>query len=91
MADLKASMDVTDTSLDGHSHAIVIAYAHPSTQGEEPGTDWIRRSDTTQRPARHECASVITNYLRTLGYQAEPQPVNLWGVPETSGGSRRTG
>ena len=28
MADLKASMDVTDTSLDGHSHAIVIAYAH---------------------------------------------------------------
>lgn len=72
MADLKASMDVTDTSLDGHSHAIVIAYAHPrAPKTKEPGADWILDAQAQRSALRaNECASVITNYLRTLGYQA---------------------
>ena len=72
MADLKASMDLPESGVQGHSHALVIAFAHPrAPRGDERGSRWIQQAQAQRSALRaNECASVLTNYLRLLGYQA---------------------
>ncbi|MBB24684.1 MAG: NAD-binding oxidoreductase [Geminicoccus sp.] len=77
MADLKASMDVEVTGVDEHSHALVIAFAHPrDPRADEPGSEWIRDAQAQRSALRaNECASVLANYLRLLGHQARSHSV----------------
>ena len=72
MADLKASMEVKAPKIDRHTHALVILYAHPRPpRSDEPGTAWIQNAQAQRSALRaNECACVLTNYLRALGYDA---------------------
>ena len=72
MADLKASMDVTAPDISTHTHALVILYAYPRPPREgEPGTQWIYKAEAQRSALRaNECACVLANYLRALGYEA---------------------
>ena len=55
MADLKASMDLEVTGVDEHSHALVIAFAHPrDPRADEPGRD--RPEPSGPRRAARACS-----------------------------------
>ncbi len=72
MADLKDSMDAPQTSIDTHTHALVILVQHPrDPSSDEPGTEWL--ADAQQARGcllAAENAIVLANYLRALGYDS---------------------
>ena len=72
MADLKESMEAPPTTIEGHSHALVVLYEFPRDPApDEPGTDWIRDAQHHRACLRaSETAIVIANYIRLLGYRA---------------------
>ena len=78
MADLRDSMDAPATPIDGHTHALVLAYENPRDPREdEPGTGWI--SDAAAHRAgllAAETAVVIANYIRLLGFDAKAHTVS---------------
>ncbi|MGR3502471.1 2Fe-2S iron-sulfur cluster-binding protein [Pseudaestuariivita sp.] len=72
MADLKESMDAPPTTIDGHTHALVVLYEHPrAPKADEPGTEWIMDAmDHRSSLIAAETAAVIAHYLRLLGHDA---------------------
>jgi reductive dehalogenase len=72
MADLKESMEAPPSSIDGHTHALVLLYENPrDPAGDEPGTAWIMQAEAHRAALlASETAVVLANYLRVLGYEA---------------------
>lgn len=72
MADLKESAQAPPTSIDHHTHTIVLAYENPRDPlDDEPGTTWLRGAYAHRAGLlAAETASVIANYLRILGFEA---------------------
>ncbi|MFD0916968.1 reductive dehalogenase [Pseudahrensia aquimaris] len=72
MASLKESMDAPPTDCDHHTHAIVFLYEHyRDPRPDEPGSEWIMDAQDHRACLRAtETASVMANYLRTLGFDA---------------------
>ena len=72
MADLKDSMNAPPKPLEGHSHAIVFVYEFPrDPRQDEPGSDWIMGAQAERACLlASETATVISNYIRLLGYDA---------------------
>ncbi|MEM7022785.1 MAG: reductive dehalogenase domain-containing protein, partial [Pseudomonadota bacterium] len=72
MADLKESMEAPPSTIEGHSHAIVLLYEFPrDPRADEPGVDWIMDVQAARAGLRaSETATVLANYLRLLGYDA---------------------
>ncbi|MCB1407555.1 MAG: NAD-binding oxidoreductase, partial [Rhodobacteraceae bacterium] len=73
MADLKDSMNAPPSTIDGHSHAIVILYEHfRAPRPGEPGFDWIGAAQDHRACLRAtETAVVLANYIRLLGHDAK--------------------
>jgi len=72
MADLKESMEAPPTSIDGHTHALILMYENPrDPAADEPGTGWILQAQAHRAALlAAETAVVLANYLRVLGYEA---------------------
>jgi reductive dehalogenase len=72
MADLKDSMNAPPSSIDGHSHALVFLYEFPrDPRKDEAGSDWILDAQAERACLlASETATVISNYIRLLGYEA---------------------
>jgi len=72
MAMLREAMQAPSKSCQHHSHAIVFLYEYtrdPKTT--EPGTDWIMDAQAQRAALRaSETASVLSSYIRSLGYEA---------------------
>jgi reductive dehalogenase len=92
MADLKDSMDAPPSSIDAHTHALVILVQHPrDPSNDEPGTEWL--ADAQQARGcllASENAIVLANYLRALGYDSRAHTgacsdVNLHALVVASG------
>jgi len=73
MADLKESMQAPPSTIDSHTHAIVLLYEMPRDPAAgEPGTEWISDAQTHRACLRaSETAVVLANYIRLLGYDAK--------------------
>ena len=82
MADLKESMSVAPSSIEGHSHAVVFLYESPREPGQqEDGCEWIQDALAERSALRaNETASVLANYLRVLGYQARAHSLSTSDV-----------
>ncbi len=72
MADLKESMEAPATTIDGHTHALVLLYENPrDPELDEVGCDWIQDAqDHRACLMASEAAIVLANYLRLLGYDS---------------------
>ncbi len=72
MADLRESMDAPPSSIESHTHAMVLLYEYPrDPTREEPGSDWIVGAQAHRAALlANETAVVLANYLRLLGYDA---------------------
>ncbi len=72
MADLRESMMAPPSSIDDHTHALVLLYEHPRDPSpDEPGADWLEDAQAARASLRaNETAVVIANYLRLLGYES---------------------
>ncbi len=69
---MASSSTLSRQSIQDHSHALVILVEYPRDPGEdEPGTDWITGMQAQRANLRAaETASVLAQYLRTLGVMA---------------------
>ena len=78
MADLKESMAVAPSSIDGHSHAMVFLYESPrDPDPDEDGSAWIQDALSERSALRaNETATVLANYLRVLGFQARSHSIS---------------
>ena len=72
MADLKETVEAPHTSINAHTHALVIAYEYPrDPNADEPGCDWIADAQAHRACLRGaETAIVLAQYLRLFGFQA---------------------
>ena len=72
MADLKESMEAPPSTIDGHTHALVLMYENPrDPDPDEAGTGWITDAQAHRAGMlAAETAVVLANYLRVLGYDA---------------------
>ena len=72
MADLKESMEAPQTTIAGHTHAIVYLYEYPRDPWpSEPGTAWLADAQAARACLlAAETAVVAANYLRLLGFDA---------------------
>ncbi len=72
MADLKESMQNTDTSIDSHTHACVFLYEYPrDPETDECGAHWIQNAQQARASLRaSETAIVIAQYLRLFGFES---------------------
>ncbi|MEK6217530.1 MAG: NAD-binding oxidoreductase, partial [Boseongicola sp.] len=73
MADLKDSMDAPPSSIEGHTHTLVILNEAPRPpRVKEPGTDWLVDAGPHVACLRaSETAAVLANYIRLLGWEAK--------------------
>lgn len=73
MADLKESMEAPPSSIEGHTHALVILNEMPrDPRPGEPGTGWLADAQRHRAALRAaETAVVIANYIRLLGWDAK--------------------
>ncbi len=73
MAGLKESLERPPTSVDGHTHAIVILDEHMRAPlATEPGAAWIMDAQDHRSALRAtETAVILSNYLNTLGFLAK--------------------
>ncbi|SFJ15491.1 2Fe-2S iron-sulfur cluster-binding protein [Jannaschia pohangensis] len=78
MADLKESAEAPPTTIDGHTHALVLLYENPrDPEDGEVGTDWIRDAQAHRAGLlAAETAVVLANYLRVLGHDARGHTVS---------------
>ncbi len=72
MADLKEAMEMPDTGIAEHTHALVFLYENPRTPEEdELGTGWIQNAQAHRAGMlAAETAVVLAGYLRLLGYDS---------------------
>ncbi len=72
MADLKETAETPETPIDGHSHALVMAYTMPRDPNPgEPGTEWMMDAQAERAALRAaETAIVLAQYLRLYGFEA---------------------
>lgn len=72
MAELKDSMEAPPSSIDHHSHALVLLYEFPRDPAQnETGCDWIQDAQAQRACLRAaETGAVLSNYIRLLGYEA---------------------
>lgn len=82
MSDLKASMEAPPSSIDGHSHALVLLYENPrDPHANEPGTGWIADAQAHRAGMlAAETAIVLANYLRLLGFDSRAHTVSASDV-----------
>ncbi len=73
MAGLKESLERPASSIDEHTHAIVIVDEHwRAPSKDEPGNDWIANAQDHRSAIRAtETAVILSSYLNALGYQAK--------------------
>ncbi|NNE81451.1 MAG: reductive dehalogenase [Silicimonas sp.] len=73
MADLKESMEAPPSTIDAHTHALVVLFQMPRPpRAGEPGTDWLQGAEAHCAALRAtETAVVLANYVRLLGYDAK--------------------
>ncbi len=73
MADLKDSMEMPPSSIEGHKHALVFLIEHHrDPERGESGSDWILDAQDHRACLRAtEVAVVIANYIRLLGFGAK--------------------
>lgn len=73
MAGLKESLERPPSSIENHTHAIVILSEHMRTpRPEEPGAEWIMDAQHHRSAIRAtETAVILSSYLNVLGYQAK--------------------
>jgi len=73
MANLRDAVDAPETSVAGHSHALVILTAYPrDPRDDEPGSDWIKDAQPQRACLRGtENATVLAEYIRQLGFAAK--------------------
>ncbi len=73
MAALKDSIAQPASSIEGHSHALVILSEHNrAPRPSEPGADWIMQAQDYRGALRAtEAAVILSNYLHLLGFQAK--------------------
>lgn len=78
MSDLKESMQAPPSSIEGHTHALVLLYENPrDLHPEEPGTGWIVDAQAHRAGMlAAETTIVIANYLRLLGYDSRAHTVS---------------
>ena len=72
MAELKSSIERTPTTINKHTHAIVLLYEFPREPGsDETGCEWIQDCQEQRAGLRvAETVAVLANYIRLLGYDA---------------------
>ncbi|MEQ6248939.1 2Fe-2S iron-sulfur cluster-binding protein [Sulfitobacter sp. HNIBRBA3233] len=72
MADLKEALDAEPTTIDAHTHALVLMYENPRAPAVgEAGCDWIMDAQAHRAALlASETAVVLAGYLRLLGYRA---------------------
>jgi len=72
MADLRDSVTAPETDIAGHTHALVLLFAHPrAVEQDEPGATWIAgMEDHRSSLLAAESAAVLSNYIRLLGRPA---------------------
>jgi len=82
MSDLKESMEAPPSSIDGHTHALVLLYENPrDPHANEPGTDWIADAQAHRAGIlATETAIVLANYLRLLGFDSRAHTVSASDV-----------
>ena len=82
MADLKESMDAPPTTIEAHTHALVLLQAYPRDPGpDEAGCEWIQDAQAHRACLRSsETAVVLANYLRLLGFDARAHTVTSTDV-----------
>jgi len=73
MAGLKDSLERPASSINNHTHAIVIVDEYLRTpRDEEPGAEWIIDAQDHRSAIRAtETAVILSSYLNLLGYQAK--------------------
>jgi len=73
MAGLKESLERSSSSIENHTHAIVILDEYLRTpKATEPGAEWIMDAQHHRSALRAtETAVILSSYLNTLGYQAK--------------------
>jgi len=73
MAGLKESIEKPPTSIEGHTHAIVILVEHTRPpKPHEPGAEWIMAAQDHRAALRAtETAVILSNYLHLLGFRAK--------------------
>ncbi|MGI9395397.1 MAG: 2Fe-2S iron-sulfur cluster-binding protein [Boseongicola sp.] len=73
MADLKESMEAPPSSIDTHTHTLVILNEAPRPpRPDEPGCEWLKDADRHVACLRAaETATVLANYIRLLGWDAK--------------------
>jgi len=82
MADLKESMEAPPTTIDAHTHALVLLYENPRELfADEPGIEWIKGAYSHRAGLlAAETAVVIANYLRVLGFDSRAHTVSSTDV-----------
>ena len=72
MADLRDSIEADPTSIEHHTHALVLLYENPrDPKTDETGTGWIKDAQAHRAGLlAAETASVLANYLRLFGHDA---------------------
>ena len=78
MADLKESMEAPPTTIDAHTHALVLLYENPrDLLDDEPGVDWVRGAYAHRAGLlAAETAVVLANYCRVLGFDSRAHTVS---------------
>ena len=78
MADLKESMEAPPTTIDAHTHALVLLYENPrDLLDDEPGVDWLRGAYAHRAGLlAAETAVVLANYCRVLGFDSRAHTVS---------------
>jgi reductive dehalogenase len=77
MADLRDSIAAIPTSIEHHTHALVLLYENPRDPDiDETGTGWIKDAQAHRAGLlAAETACVLANYLRLLGHDARGHTV----------------
>jgi len=73
MADLREAMDAPPSTIEGHSHAIVVLNEYlRDPRPDEPGAEWLADAQAHRACLRAtETAVVIATYIRLLGWDAK--------------------
>jgi reductive dehalogenase len=73
MADLKESMEAPPSTIEGHTHAIVVLNEYlRDPRPEEPGAEWLADAQAHRACLRAtETAVIIATYIRLLGWDAK--------------------
>ncbi|MEM8981100.1 MAG: 2Fe-2S iron-sulfur cluster-binding protein [Pseudomonadota bacterium] len=82
MADLKDTVSAPPTSIEGHTHALVLLYENPrDPKPDEPGAAWMQDAQAHRAGLlAAETAVVLAHYLRLLGFDARGHTVSTSDV-----------